>query len=66
MQRRLSLGRYIPGNSVMHRMDSRFKLVLLLFLVGCVFAPQGFTGFFFLAVTIAILFLLSHLRLNVL
>ena len=66
MNNRLSLGRYIPGNSALHRMDGRLKLVMILFLVGCIFAPQGFVGFFFLALVVALLFFVSHLRFNVL
>ena len=33
------LGRYIPGNSIVHRLDPRSKLVAMILLILIVFGP---------------------------
>ncbi len=59
---RLSLGRYIPYNSPIHRMDPRFKLFTLLFLIASLFFHSGFTGYIILGFVIFTLFFMSKLR----
>lgn len=36
----MMIGRYVPGNSVIHRMDPRAKLLLVFMYVGIVFFSQ--------------------------
>jgi len=48
----ITLGQYFPGNSLLHRMDPRMKLVLTLLYIVTVFLPQNWIG---LAVTVAFL-----------
>lgn len=48
----VTLGQYFPGNSLLHRMDPRIKLVLTLAYIVMVFLPQNWVG---LAVAIAFL-----------
>jgi energy-coupling factor transporter transmembrane protein EcfT len=41
MMKDITLGQYFPGNSLLHRMDPRMKLVLTLSFIVLVFLPQN-------------------------
>jgi len=43
--RNMTLGQYFPGESFLHRMDPRMKLMLTVALIVIVFVSQGFAGF---------------------
>ena len=59
--RSITLGHYIPGNSLLHRLDPRVKLFSLLVLLTTLFLIKTFTGFFFYTLIIGSLFLSSGL-----
>lgn len=40
----ITIGQFFPGNSVIHRMDSRFKIVLEILIVVILFVAQNFWG----------------------
>lgn len=40
----ITLGQYFPGNSLLHRLDPRMKLVLTLLFIVLVFLPQNWWG----------------------
>ena len=44
MTRSITLGHYIPGRSLMHRLSPRFKLIVLLFFLVILFWLKTFTG----------------------
>ena len=46
-------------------MDCRYKLLLFLVLIGCVFAHQGLSGFCFLAVVILLFFVTARLPFSI-
>ena len=55
----ITLGQYYPGDSVVHRLDPRTKLIgTILFLVS-LFVVKNFTGFLFCAVCLTIVVKLS-------
>ena len=58
MLKDITLGQYFPGNSAVHRLDPRTKLVLLVVYIIALFVASGWAAylavFAFLAVTIAI------------
>ncbi|ATZ18551.1 cobalt ABC transporter permease [Williamsoniiplasma somnilux] len=58
---RVTFGRYIPTNSIIHKMDPRMKLFMILLLIVSVFFPIGFTGYIILSATILTLFAASKL-----
>lgn len=62
----ISFGRYLPYNSIIHRLDPRFKLLSLILIISSIFITTGFTGYMVLAVIILTLFFLSKLKLNLL
>ncbi len=59
--RSLTLGHYLPGSSLLHRMDPRFKLANLLILLVALFVIQTFRGFFFFGLFVLALFISTRL-----
>ena len=41
----IALGRYIPGDSIIHRLDPRIKICCMLLLLITIFIPTGFYGY---------------------
>ncbi|WP_434342469.1 energy-coupling factor transporter transmembrane component T family protein [Mycoplasma capricolum] len=63
---RITFGRYIPKNSVIHKMDPRMKLFMIIVLIVSVFFPIGLTGYLIISVVIISVFALSQLSFKVL
>ncbi len=57
----LTLGHYLPGSSLLHRLDPRVKLLSLLILITALFLVKTFFGFFLLALFIMVIFAVSRL-----
>ncbi len=57
----ITLGQYIPGETIIHRLDPRFKVVTLVLLITAVFFIKTFTGFGLLFAIIGFSLLLSRL-----
>ena len=49
----ITIGQFFPGDSLLHRMDPRMKLVLTFGYIVAVFVPQNWVG---LGIAIAFLF----------
>ena len=60
----IALGRYMPLNSVVHKMDPRAKIMILLFLMIAVFIPAGVWGYVLLSLFILVALFLSKLQLG--
>ena len=45
MLKNITLGQFFPGDSFVHRLEPRTKILLTLALIVCVFLSQGFVGF---------------------
>ena len=63
---KVSFGRYLPLNSIIHKLDPRIKLVVLISLIVSIFFNTGFTGYCFIAVFILILFFSAKLPASLL
>ena len=63
MMKDITLGQYFPGNSLLHRLDPRMKLVLTLCFIVLVFLPQNWWGL--LAVGVFLCFVVGLSRLPV-
>ena len=50
----IALGRYIPGDSLLHRLDPRIKIGCMMLLLIAIFVPADFYGYFVIG-TIALL-----------
>jgi energy-coupling factor transport system permease protein len=59
--RSITLGHYLPGNSLLHKLDPRVKLLSLLILIVALFLVKTFWGFILFASFILIIFASSQL-----
>ena len=59
MIRDIALGQYIPGDSPVHRMDPRVKIVLVFLFIVFLFVAQNFVSLLLLVVSVAACILLS-------
>ena len=64
MLKDITLGQYYPGDSVVHRLDPRVKMILMIVYIVMVFLVQGFLGYVCLAAFLAAATLLSHIRVK--
>ena len=56
-------GQYFPGTSVIHKMDSRVKLLLDILYLVILFSSQTFTGLLVGILFMVVCYLLSHIKL---
>ena len=59
-----ALGRYIPLDSPVHRMDPRAKIGAMLIMLISIFIPTGFIGYFIIGAAVIGVVLLAKLSLN--
>ena len=55
----IQIGRYLPGDSFLHRMDPRVKLVLLFFFLLLIFFVDNAAGFAALTFSVVLLMIFS-------
>ncbi len=60
----IALGRYIPLNSLVNRMDPRAKILILLILMVAIFIPAGYWGYVPIVLFIILALYLSKLKLS--
>lgn len=58
----IALGKYIPGNSFIHKLDPRFKVIMMILLMVAAFLDIGYLGFASLFIIFFILFKIAKLR----
>lgn len=58
----IALGRYIPVDSWMHKIDPRFKLVGMFLMLVAIFLPSGWYGYGFLALVLILGLIVSKLK----
>ncbi|AKU80240.1 energy-coupling factor transporter transmembrane component T family protein [Spiroplasma turonicum] len=63
---RMVFGRYMSYNSVIHKMDPRLKLLMIISLIVVVFFPIGFTGFVLAGSIIFLMYFISKLNFKML
>ena len=51
----ITLGRYIPYDTIIHKLDPRTKIIAMILLLVCVFLPIGYIGFAALLLLVFIL-----------
>ncbi|MGM0122998.1 cobalt transporter [Enterococcus sp. AZ194] len=64
MMNKLILGRYMPGDSIIHRMDSRAKLLASFYFIGIIFLANNWQTYLLMAVFTIVAILLSKVDLN--
>lgn len=66
MLKDITLGQYFPGNSLLHKLDPRMKLVLTLFFIVLVFLPQNWFGLGLVLAFLGVVVALSRLPVSLL
>ena len=64
MMKDITLGQYFPGNSILHRIDPRMKLVLTLCFIVLVFLPQNWWGLLTVGLFLVLMLGLSRLPIR--
>ncbi|MBO0451696.1 MULTISPECIES: energy-coupling factor transporter transmembrane component T family protein [Enterococcus] len=64
MMNKLIFGRYIPGNSLIHRLDPRAKLVASFYFIGIIFLANNWQSYLFLGAFTMFAVFLSKINLN--
>jgi energy-coupling factor transport system permease protein len=59
----ITLGQYLPGNSILHRLDPRAKFIALILFISTVFVLRTFPGYLVLGIVLLALLLTSGLPL---
>lgn len=62
----ITLGQYFPGNSVIHRLDPRMKLILTVIITISLFIIKNFIGFAAIALLFAVVLVVSRIKITVL
>ena len=65
MLKDITLGQYFPGNSVLHRLDPRMKILLMLIFVVLVFFANNLLSFLYLLLLVIGLIFLSRISFTV-
>ena len=60
----IQIGRYLPGDSFLHRMDPRVKMVLLFFFLLLIFFVENAAGFALLSLAVVLLMVFSGVPLG--
>lgn len=64
MLKDITLGQFFPGDSFIHKMDPRMKLILTFMLIIVVFVTQGFLGLALILAFIAMTVLVSGIKVK--
>lgn len=63
MARNITIGQYIPGESCVHKLDPRTKIILALAFIAALFFVKNFTGYAIVFLFILLVIYLSKLKL---
>lgn len=64
MLKDITLGQYFPGDTVVHRLDPRTKLIVVIIYIVALFEAESWLSYGIVAVVTAVCMLLSHIRLK--
>lgn len=64
MLKDITLGQYFPGNSILHRLDPRVKIVLAIMYIVIVFLAKNVWGFAFICAATLLLMLISTIPIG--
>ncbi len=64
MLKDMTLGQYFPGNSILHRMDPRAKILVVILYIVAIFCAQNILCFAALLLTSVFLILLSRISIS--
>ena len=62
MLKDITLGQYFPGNTIVHRLDARSKLLLVVLYIAALFQAKGWISFAAVTLVTVLCMVLSHIR----
>lgn len=65
MLKDMTLGQYFPGNSILHKLDPRLKILLMIFFVAMVFFAKNLLSFGYLVILVFAMIAFSGISLTV-
>ena len=65
MLKDVTLGQYFPGDTVVHRLDPRTKLILVIVYIVALFCAKSYVSYAVMAAFLILCMSLSHIRLSV-
>ena len=60
----ITLGQYFPGNSILHKLDPRVKIVSIILFIVTIFLSKTYAGFALVFAVSALLVAVSHIRFS--
>ena len=60
----ITLGQYFPGDSIIHKLDPRFKIICIILYIVALFCADSYAAFAAVAVSSAVIVLLSQLNVG--
>ena len=60
----ITLGQYFPGNSIIHRLDPRFKIICIILYIVALFCADSYAAFIAIAASTVAIVLLSRLGIR--
>ena len=60
----ISLGRYIPYDTIIHKLDPRTKILAMILLLVCVFLPIGYIGYAALLILVFTLLKVAKIKIS--
>ena len=64
MLRDITLGQYFPGESIVHKLDPRSKLIAVVIFIAALFSAEGFAGYALMFAVTGGMIALSHIPLK--
>jgi len=65
MLKDITIGQFFPGNTVVHRLDPRTKLLLVIVYIAALFTAKGIFGYLLVCAFLTAALLLSRIRPSV-
>ena len=62
MLKDITLGQYFPGNTIVHRLDPRSKLIIVVLYIAALFQATGWVSYLTVTAATAVFIILSHIR----
>lgn len=64
MLNNITLGRYFPGNSIIHKVDPRVKIILMIVMLSLVFLASNYISFLIITLSVVSAIIMSRINLK--
>jgi len=65
MLKDITLGQYFPGDTIVHRLDPRSKLIIVVLYIAALFQASGWISYLTVVAVTALCMILSHIKPNI-